>query len=180
MYVKVSGLGLTKQAMDPTSIEQNVYFDMTCIPANDLKREEDIELCEIPSMPKAQSDPLTVKLSQVPPTPKAQPTVQPIVEETYSQHARKPSQWVLDLISGKGSILACPSDSVVPVSVQLLAINKNNVSLKFGREGEEDWLMIFEDADFLEEYTMAISMANAKALKPRSLAEVKCQPNWPL
>ncbi len=86
------------------SIERNVYFDTTRIPADDLEGEEDIELREIPSTPKAQPNPPTVP--QVTPTPEAQSTVQPVVEETRSRRARKPSQWVLDLISGKGSVSA--------------------------------------------------------------------------
>ncbi|PBL04010.1 hypothetical protein ARMGADRAFT_877573, partial [Armillaria gallica] len=158
------------------SIERNVYFDMTHIPADDLEGEEDIELREIPSMPKAQPNPPTVP--QATPTPEAQPTVQPVVEETRSRHARKPSQWVLDLISGKGSVSARPSDPVVPVGVQLPAVNENNVPLEFEEEGEADWLMLLDDADFLEEYAMAISTANAEALEPRSLAEAKRQPDW--
>ncbi len=40
--------------------------------------------------------------------------------------------------------------------------------------------MLLDDADFLEEYAMAISTADAEALEPRSLAEAKRQPDWPL
>ncbi|KAK0454206.1 uncharacterized protein EV420DRAFT_1695666 [Desarmillaria tabescens] len=146
------------------SIEQNIYFDKSHAPADDLEGEEDIELREILSTPKAQPNLPTVKPPQTMPNPEAQPTVQPVVEETCSQCTRKPSQWVLDLISGKGSVSACQSDPVVPIGVQLPAINKNDVPLEFEGEGEADWLMLLEDAEFLEEYTMAISVADAEAL----------------
>ena len=50
-----------------------------------------------------------------------------------------------------------------------------NVELK--GEGTADWMMV---ANFAEEYAMAAEISDAKALEPRSLAEAKHHPDWPL
>jgi hypothetical protein len=44
-------------------------------------------------------------------------------------------------------------------------------------EGMADWIMA---ADFMEEYAMAAEIGEAEALEPRSLAEAKHHPDWPL
>jgi hypothetical protein len=43
-------------------------------------------------------------------------------------------------------------------------------------EGLADWMML---ADF-EEYAMVAKISEVEALEPRSLAEAKCRPDWPL
>jgi hypothetical protein len=44
-------------------------------------------------------------------------------------------------------------------------------------EGTADWMM---SANFVKEYAMAAEISEAKALEPRSLAEAKNCPDWPL
>ena len=52
-----------------------------------------------------------------------------------------------------------------------------NENVELEGEGTADWMMV---ADFAEEYTMAAEISDAEVLEPRSLAEVKHHPDWPL
>jgi len=58
--------------------------------------------------------------------------------------------------------------------VQLPTVNEN---VELEEEGTADWMMA---ANFAEEYTMAAEISDAEVLEPRSLAEVKHHPDWPL
>ena len=44
-------------------------------------------------------------------------------------------------------------------------------------EGQADWMMT---ADFVEEYALVAEISEAEALEPRTLAEAKRRPDWPL
>jgi len=49
------------------------------------------------------------------------------------------------------------------------------------REGQSDWMMWADlVTSLVEEYTMAAEIGEAEALEPRTLAKVKCCPDWPL
>jgi len=44
-------------------------------------------------------------------------------------------------------------------------------------EGTSEWMMV---ADFADEYALAAEISEIEALEPRSLAEAKSRPDWPL
>ena len=49
------------------------------------------------------------------------------------------------------------------------------------REDQPEWMMWANFVmNFVEKHTMAAKIREAEALKPRTLAEVKCHPDWPL
>jgi len=77
---------------------------------------------------------------------------------------------VLEILSGHAVSSSHPSDPVVAPGVQVLTIVVEEA------EGEEtpDALMAVD----LVEYAMVAEMSEAEGLEPRSLAEVKCGPDW--
>lgn len=90
---------------------------------------------------------------------------------------RKPSQCIQDLIEGHGTTSARPSDPTVSAGIQLPPVVEEAPNQVLEGEGLADWMML---ADFEEEYAMAAEISEVEALEPRSLAEAKCRPDWPL
>lgn len=90
---------------------------------------------------------------------------------------RLPSRRVQELLAGVGTTSARPSDPVVARGVQ-----PPSIPLELGQEenleadGEGDWMMGAED----DEVALAAEMSDADALEPRSLAEARRRPDWPL
>lgn len=165
--------------------ERNVHFDKTHASAERLEGE-DWDFVD-PSSDPLTSDSTTVPLPTpapsapappvLPPTPPPAPlqSEDPVEDEpTSSRRIRKPSQRIQDILAGRGVTSARRSDPQVASGVQLPTVN---TTAEFEGEGTADWMMA---ADFVEEYAMAAEISEAEALEPRTLAEAKGRPDWPL
>jgi hypothetical protein len=91
-----------------------------------------------------------------------------------AKRVRKPSQRVLDIIEGNGTI---PKGIQLPSFPPLVAIEEN--AIFEGERNTEQLMALLEDDDPAE---LALSlvqfMADAEALEPTSLAEAKRRPDW--
>jgi len=102
--------------------------------------------------------------------------------EIQSKRVRKPAQRVRDLLEGRGVTSELPNAPKIAQGVQL-PTPKTAVDLETLFAG------VFEDVepngakmavDFSAEYAMAAEISEAEALEPRTLAEAKSRPDWPL
>jgi hypothetical protein len=157
--------------------ERNIYFDKTQASAECLEGE-DWDFVEpspdsLTSAPSTSNDTSPASASTAPPPVPAQPEAPP-EDDVPSRCVRKPSQRIQDILAGRGVTSTRPSDPQLASGVQLPTVNEN---AKLEGEGTADWMMA---ADFAEEYAMAAEISDAEALEPRSLAEAKRRPDWPL
>ncbi|PPQ91584.1 hypothetical protein CVT25_012512 [Psilocybe cyanescens] len=109
--------------------------------------------------------------------------------ESRTKRIRKPTQRVRDLLEGRAVASNLPKGRKVAKGVQLPtpeapvpnvespdAVEQPRDTVLEG-EGMSDWMMA---ADWVEEYALAAEISEAEALEPRSLAEAKKHPDWPL
>ena len=96
----------------------------------------------------------------------------PEEDKPCTKRIRKPSQRVLDILSGHTVSSSRPSDPVVAPGVQVLPIVEQPHKLE--GEGTTDWMMAVD----LVKHTMVAEMSEAEGLEPHSLAEVKHGPDW--
>jgi len=88
---------------------------------------------------------------------------------------------IFDLLEGHGHTSNCPSDPVVTSGIQAPTVIAEEPSHVLEGEGQSDWMMWTNFVmNLVEEYAMAAEIGEAEALEPRTLAEVKCRPDWPL
>ena len=95
------------------------------------------------------------------------------------KRSRKPSRTLRDLMEGVGVSSTRRADPQFTAGTQLPG--------GFGEEGEQAWGVWsvenafdeLEDSEWLE-YILAAEVAEAEALEPRTLAEAKRRPDWPL
>jgi hypothetical protein len=156
--------------------ERNVYFDKTQASVECLEGEDwDFVEPSPDSLTSAatSNDASPPSASAAPPPVPAQPEAPP-GDDVPSRHVRKPSQRIQDILTGCGVTSTCPSNPQLASGVQLPNVNEN---AELEGEGTADWMMA---ANFAEEYAMAAEISDAEALEPRSLAEAKCRPDWPL
>ena len=175
------------------TVERNVYYDKTGASASRFEGEDWDDFVE------TKVDELTGTSTTVPqsstPAPNPEPTSRvrepPIMDDTASDAAsepevrskrvRKPTQRVKDLLEGRGVTSDLPKGPKVAPGVQLPTEEPSILEAMLAKLApgyqEEDLPMA---ADFLEEYAMAAEISEAEALEPRTLAEAKSRPDWPL
>jgi len=171
------------------TVEQNVCFDRTS--ASRPKGEIDgligtkANAPVVPNTPSAPSSsqttepPAPVTPSRVPSPP---PAAEPVPEEPPAEKCiRKPSQCIVDLLEGRGRTSNRPSDPVITSGIQALTVIAEEPSRVLEGEGQSDWMMWTNFVmNLVEEYAMAAEIGEAEALEPRTLAEAKHHPDWPL
>jgi hypothetical protein len=91
-----------------------------------------------------------------------------------SKRAKKSSSRVMDLISGKGRTSNRPSNPLVPTGIHIPSTTLETIGQE---ETDDSWALMMED-QFLEEYSLAIETADAKAIEPRALAKAKRRLEW--
>jgi hypothetical protein len=161
------------------TIERNTYFDNSS--ADRLEGEENVEDIEFI---EAQDD-LSHTNKNIPIAPV--PQVLSIVQEPQNTHndaidapeltepsrrTRKPSQKVQDLLEGHGVWTNHTNATRVPTGVQL--------SVEREADDESFAGLLVDIPAHMEGYIFATVIASSEALEPRSLAEAKRQPEWPL
>jgi hypothetical protein len=120
----------------------------------------------------------TGKLISCAPSPSPSENQDPHEEEPIpTKCVRKLSQHVYDILEGCGATSACPSDPTIIAGVQVPPIIKEAPTQVLEGNGMADWIMF---ADFIEEDAMVAEMSDLEPLEPRSLAEAKHCPEWPL
>ena len=144
-----------------------------------------------PALPPVQTNALWVPRSTTPPsplTPHSSSTSDGTEDDEEAvarlvtprpKRDRKPSRTLRELMEGVGVSSARRTDPKFTAGTQLPG--------GFGEEGEQAggvWLVenVFdelEDSEWLE-HILAAEVAEAEALEPRSLAEAKRRPDWPL
>ncbi|CAA7262723.1 unnamed protein product [Cyclocybe aegerita] len=103
----------------------------------------------------------------------------PSEPETRSKRTRKPTQRLHDILEGRAVSSNRPGAPKVTPGVQLPSEILYALYSEAGFEGENEdgWVMV---ADFIDEYAMAAEISEKEALEPRSLAEARTRPDWPL
>ena len=96
---------------------------------------------------------------------------------TTSKCLRVLSQLVWDLLKGRGTTSASPSDPAVATGIQLPPLVEDDPKDILEGEGMSDWIM---NIDVIDEYSLAAEISDIEALEPRSLAEAKHHPDWEL
>ena len=137
----------------------------------------------IPSTPSAPTSSSQAAEPPAPPhTPTPPPAAEPAPEEPPTEkRIRKPSQRVADLLDGHGCTSNHPSDPVVTHGIQAPTVIVEEPTHVLEGESQLNWMMWADFAmNLVKEYAMAAEIRDAKALEPRTLAEAKCCPDWPL
>jgi hypothetical protein len=159
------------------TVERNVYFDKTAVSVVRLEGENinfEIEPTDLRTVPDPTPLPKADK-----PTQKA-PSVNEERNEPAPKRIRKPSQRILDIIEGHAVSTNRPADPTIAKGIQLPPITENQLiePTDFKCEGQADWIMVLEDAEFLEEYVLVAEVREMEGMEPQSLAEVKRRPDW--
>jgi hypothetical protein len=156
------------------TVERNIYFDPTSVSVDRLEGEDW-------QFVKTTTDELTSTPTPIFPTVATPPAQSEQIvsapakdeheeDEPCAKHTRKPSQRVLEILSGRAVSSSCPSDPIIAPGIQV------STAVVEEPEGEEtsDVLM----ADNFVEYAMVADMSEVEGLEPRSLAEAKRGPDW--
>jgi transposase InsO family protein len=158
------------------SVERDVYFGSS---AQLEGEEENLDIPSTSSEPAAnplpeESPPKEQAATPTPALDDSAKTSQPVVLRRSSR-LRKPSRPVRDLMSGDGS-----TDASTARTLKLPGTFAEDADEAGGVWSVEDGLpTLLEDFEGLE-YAFAVETADAEALEPRSLAEAKRRPEWPL
>jgi hypothetical protein len=107
------------------------------------------------------------------PAPVNNPNTEPAVEsrpESRPQRVRKPTQYVLDVLRGRGTATGLAARPVMPPGLQYVepSLNEDKEQEVEGEDCEED----------AAEVVMVVDVTDAEALEPKSLAEAKHRPDW--
>ena len=101
------------------------------------------------------------------------PNTEPAAEsrpESRPQRVRKPTQYVLDVLRGRGTATGLAARPVMPPGLQYVepSLNVDKEQRVEGEDREED----------AAEVVMVVDVTDAEALEPKSLAEAKRRPDW--
>ena len=168
--------------------ERNVYHDKTCSSACRLEGEDWEFVKTTPDLPPIVKNPTPTEPTVQPAvpspypsrTPSPAPSKPPIDnprDPTTSRRLRVPSRLVRDLLEGRGTTSARPSDPAVATGIQLPPLVENDPEHILEGEGMSDWIM---NIDVIDEYSLVAEISDFEALEPRSLAEAKRRPDWEL
>ena len=153
------------------TVERNLYYDNST--ASRFEEEDDAEVVRTNAeVPAVQNQPAVVRGTSINPTAADNPPTvrrEPVIDtpdtsdvESVSKRVRKPSKKIIDLLEGEGSWSLKSKKKLAP-GIQ---------------QPSEDWAASV--GDFEEELAFAAETSNAEALEPRSLAEARKRPDWPL
>jgi hypothetical protein len=167
------------------TVERNIYWNATDIASFPREGEEDLIpnamiTTQIDSPPTQTSIATSSKTSPAPQAPRPQPPSKnptlpnsPVLD-MVAKRIRKPSQRVLDILNGPGTL---PKGIQLPSTLPQVVI-ENDVALEVEHAAEK-LMALLEDNDPAE---LALSLvqftADAEALEPTSLAEAKRRPDW--
>jgi hypothetical protein len=147
------------------TVERNVYWDPS--DAELLSHEGEQEhspsaILTTPAQPPVLPSPSPV-------TPPSTPQIVPMAP---TKHIRKPSQHLLDMLSGKAPI---------PTGIQLPSTPPEAGDDPQGESTASQLMAILEDEDDTAELSAVLAefTAEAEALEPTSLAEAQRRPDWP-
>jgi hypothetical protein len=150
-------------------VERSIKFTATGLPVvmmedAELEGEESPEGLETATEPESE-DKLAPPpaVPAVPNLPQAIPTPPP-VPETRPIRNRKPSQYVRDVLDGKGTADNLPKGVQPPTTIA---------------EADEPAEEHGELTETITAIAMAAEMSDALGLEPRSLAEATRSPTWP-
>jgi hypothetical protein len=156
------------------TVERNVYFDPTSASVDRLEGE-DWQFVET-TTDELTSTPTPIFPTVATPPAQSEQIVSAPAEDEHEEdeprakRTRKPSQRVLEILSGRAVSSSRPSDPIIAPGIQV------PTAVVEEPEGEEtpDVLM----ADNFVEYAMVADMSEVEGLEPRSLAEAKRGPDW--
>jgi hypothetical protein len=154
------------------TLERNVYFDKTAVSVVRLEGKNmnfEIKPTDLHTVPDPTPLPKADK-----PTQKA-PSANEERNEPAPRRIHKPSQCILDIIEGRAVSTNRPADSTIAKGIQLPSITENqpNKPTEFECEGQADWIMVLENAEFLEEYMLVAEVSEMEGMELQSLAEAK-------
>ncbi|KAG2335525.1 hypothetical protein BDR05DRAFT_841989, partial [Suillus weaverae] len=161
------------------AVERNVYWDPTEVTTTPREGEEEDQspnaMISSPSYsPPDPTPPATIPRTQtaIPHSKIPVPSASPILD-IVAKRVRKPSQRVLDIIEGSGSV---PKGIQLPTPEAIAEERTHFV----GEEAAEQLMAILEEEDDVAELSLALVefTAEAEALEPTSLAEAKRRPDW--
>ena len=150
------------------TIERNVYFDPTSVSVDRLEGEDwqfvETTTDELTSTPQTSSTiPQTITAPTLPINePSASAESEPEENEPRTRHTRKPSQRVLEILSGRAVSSSRPSDPLVAPGVQVPTV--------VVEEHENPNMLMAVD---LVEYALVAEMSEVEGLEPQSLAEAR-------
>jgi Reverse transcriptase (RNA-dependent DNA polymerase) len=147
------------------SVERNIYYKNPS--ATRVEEENDVVVntntdlppvvqpaARVPQVPEVKAPAVdTDQISEAPETSDA---------ESDAKRVRKPTKKIADLLGGQGTWSTASRPTLAP-GVQ---------------QPSGDWTASVEEC--VEEYAFAAETSNAEALEPRSLAEARKRPDWPL
>jgi len=155
-------------------IEQNIYFDLTCLPTSPLEGEnagfDKMKVDKVMS-----SNPATTKLTmptvETPSTEShnddnTQSDAPPITQPEPARQICKSSTRVHVILEGCGMTYAWQSDPVLTTGIQQPTVDKDKMPNLVEVEGEDD-------EDDKDEYLLVAEVSEAEALDPCNLAEAK-------
>ncbi|EGN91644.1 hypothetical protein SERLA73DRAFT_157472 [Serpula lacrymans var. lacrymans S7.3] len=170
LAAKAKGTGFTGQNLEG---ENNAYDQVQ-------KESQIIEINannapqDLPD-PQALIDPPNPQAPIIPPDPQndqppAQPPVPPPVAPRRSTRLRQPTQYVRDLLQGKGLISKTDKEPTLPRGIQL---NLNDPEGTDEEERDDKALR-----DLAQNVAMAARMADLDGVEPRTVEEAKNCPDW--
>jgi hypothetical protein len=135
------------------TVERNIHYDNSS--ASRFEEEEAVEIVKTTANLPVAND---VPVHEVP-LDVEEPDESEV--ESVGKRVRKPSKKVAELLGGGGSWSTASRPTLAP-----------------GVQQPSDWTASVSEWE--EEYALAVETSNAEALEPRSLAEAKKRPDWPL
>jgi len=150
------------------TVERSVVFTSPSVVVDGLEGEDLTEpehSVKLPS-PTSQSESPT---HDDDPKPVPVPDI-PAVVPSRPQRSRKPTQYIRDVLEGRGSATGYASRPAIPVGIRVPSVSEGVAEEEIeGENGDEN----------AAELVMVVDVTDAEALEPRSLAEAKRSPDWP-
>jgi hypothetical protein len=170
------------------TVEWNVYYNKSGASASRFEGEDWEDFVETKADELTGTSTTILQLpttSHIPGPPIIDDAASDIASEpeTRSKRVRKPAQRVKDLLEGRGVTSELPKAPKVTPGVQLPTEQPSILEAMFAKHylgipNDDDDLPMA--ADFVDEHAMAAEISEAEALEPRTLAEAKSRPDWPL
>ena len=146
------------------TVERNLYFDNSS--ADRFEEEDEVNIiktnADLPNEQPVIETPLNDPVSDAPDASDA---------EASSKRVRKPSKKIADLLGGDGTWSTASKPKLAPGVQQPTPVVQPSA---------DDWTAEVASAECGDEHAFAAETRDAEALEPRSLAEARKRPDWPL